>query len=80
MLVQIQKWGKSLAIRIPQSFARQTNIDQGSFVDLSLIEGALVARPVQEQEYSLETLLAHITEENIHAEINPGDPMGKEVW
>ncbi len=80
MLIQIQKWGNSLAIRIPKSFAKETNIDQGSFLDLSFVEGKLVATPVFEEEYFLDTLLAQINEENIHTEVDTGEPVGKEIW
>lgn len=80
MLIQIQKWGNSLAIRIPKSFAKETAIDQGSLMDLSLVGGKLVATPITETEYSLEALLAEVTEENIHTEIDTGEPVGKEIW
>jgi antitoxin MazE len=80
MLVQIQKWGNSLAIRIPKSFAKETAIDQGSLLDLSIVDGKLVATPITEREYSLEALLAGVTEENIHSEIDTGEPVGKEIW
>jgi antitoxin MazE len=80
MLVQLQKWGNSLAIRIPKTFAKETAIDQGSFLDLSLVDGKLVATPITETEYSLEALLAEVTEENIHTEIDTGEPAGKEIW
>jgi len=80
MQVQIQKWGNSLAIRIPKSFAKQMKIAQGSFVDLSTVEGKLIAKPLNEKEYSLGQLLAGITEQNLHAEIDTGEAIGKEIW
>ena len=80
MHVQIQKWGNSLAIRIPKSFAKQINVDQGSFVDLFTVEGKLIAKPLDEKEYSLEQLLAGVTEQNLHTEIDTGSALGKEVW
>ena len=70
MQVQVQKWGNSLALRIPKSFANQIKIEQGSYVDLSTVDGTLIAKPLEEQEYSLEQLLAGITYQNIHAEFN----------
>ena len=83
MLVQIQKWGNSLAIRIPKSFAKEIPIDQDSLVDLSPVDGKLVAIPIAipiiETEYSLEALLAEVTEENIHTEIDTGESVGNEV-
>jgi len=76
---QVQKWGNSLAIRIPKSFAKQINIDQGLYLDLSTIDGKLVAEPIAE-EYSLQELLNKVTNENIHKEIEAGVPAGKEIW
>jgi antitoxin MazE len=80
MHIQVQKWGNSLAIRIPKSFAKQINVQQGSFVDLFTDKGKLVAKPVDEKEYSLEELLTGVTEQNLHSEIDTGDAIGKEIW
>lgn len=80
MHVQIQKWGNSLAIRIPKSFAKQIKIGQGSFVDLLLIEGKLIAKPLDEKEYSLDQLLTGVTEQNLHTEIDTGNAIGREIW
>ena len=80
MHIQVQKWGNSLAIRIPKSFAKQINVQQGSFVDLFTDKGQLVAKPVDEKEYSLEELLTGVTEQNLHSEIDTGDAIGKEIW
>jgi len=80
MQVQIRKWGNSLALRIPKSFAALIKIEPGSYVDLSAAEGKLIARPLTDQEYSLEQLLAGITEQNLHAEFDTGKARGKEIW
>jgi len=79
MKARIQKWGNSLALRIPKSFATHSNIEQGSVVDLSLDNGRLIVEPAQEQ-YSLEELLARVTKKNLHSEVDFGLPVGKEVW
>ena len=79
MKARIQKWGNSLALRIPKSFAMHSNIEQGSVVDLSLDNGRMIVEPAQEQ-YSLEELLARVTKTNLHSEIDFGLPVGKEVW
>jgi antitoxin MazE len=79
MKTEVQKWGNSLAVRIPKSFAAQTGIDRGSVVDLSLVEGSIVIVP-EAPSYRLDELLAKVTKENIHEEVEFGPPMGKEVW
>lgn len=80
MKARIQKWGNSLALRIPKSFATHSNIEQGSVVDLSLDNGRMIVEPTKEQEYSLEDLLARVTKKNLHSEVGFGTPVGKEVW
>ena len=80
MKVKIQKWGNSLAVRIPKAFAVQTQIEQDSIVDMSLVNGGIVVKPHKERpKYTLKELLDGITEENIHAETEWGDAVGKEV-
>jgi antitoxin MazE len=80
MRTQIQKWGNSLALRIPKSFAAESNIQEGSVVDISIVEGKLVIRPISEPTYTLDQLLARVTKKNIHGEVDTGGPVGKEVW
>jgi len=80
MKATIQKWGNSLALRIPKSFAMHSSIEQGTVVDLSLDNGRMIVEPTREQEYSLEDLLAKVTKKNLHSEVDFGGPIGKEVW
>lgn len=79
MKVQIQKWGNSLAVRIPKSFAIETAIHQGTTVDVSVVDDAIIMRPAKD-ELTLENLLAGVTDENIHSEVDFGGPRGNEVW
>jgi antitoxin MazE len=80
MKVQIQRWGNSLALRIPKSFAVESKIEQGSVVEVSLDGGKIVVEPVTDSDYTLEELLAGVTKHNIHAEVDTGGAAGKEVW
>lgn len=80
MLTKVQKWGNSLGLRIPKSFAQEASIEEGSTVDLSVSDGNLVVRPIQQEKYALKALLAGITEENLHAEISTGERQGREAW
>ncbi len=79
MRVRIQKWGNSLALRIPRAFAKEAHLEPNSEVEVSLVEGKLILVPV-EPEPTLDDLLAGITEENIHREIETGSAVGREVW
>lgn len=80
MKVQIQKWGNSLALRIPKSFAVESKVEQGSMVEVSLEQGKIIVAPVAEPEFTLEDLLAKVTKQNLHKEMDTGAPRGKEAW
>ena len=69
MRIRVQKWGNSLAVRIPKSFARETALHQGAEVELELEDGRLVITPVAEEEYDLASLLEQVTPENLHEEV-----------
>lgn len=71
MKTRIQKWGNSLAVRIPRSFARDLGLAFNTPVLIGLEEGALVVRPDKEQIWDLHTLLSGVTAENLHPEWEP---------
>jgi len=79
MVTRVQKWGNSLALRIPQSFAIQAKVAEGTAVDLAVEKGQLVVRPVR-QRYRLRELLKAVDSRNLHAEVQTGAPVGREVW
>ena len=80
MRTQIQKWGNSLAVRIPKAFARDLGLDQNSTIELSLEDGCLVLKPTAMPEYELSKLLSRVTEDNLHGEFDFGGPTGSEQW
>jgi antitoxin MazE len=80
MKTKVQKWGNSLALRIPKSFATETALTADSEVNLSLVEGKLIVTPIVQPEYSLEALLEGVTNDNIHAEVDTGLAVGNESW
>lgn len=80
MRVQVQKWGNSLALRIPKPFAKEAEVRQGTVVDLSLAEGKLVATPVRRGKFTLKRLLAEVRKDNIHGEVDFGSAVGRESW
>jgi len=80
MKARIQKWGNSLALRIPKSFAAEVGLQRETSVELSLTNGKLVITPVAKPKPTLKQLLAKITKENLHYEIDTGSAIGNEVW
>jgi antitoxin MazE len=79
MEVTIQKWGNSLAIRIPGSYAKDINLKQGTSVDLRKKADKIEIVP-RKTKSNLRDLLSNITDENIHEEEFAGDGVGKEIW
>jgi antitoxin MazE len=63
---RVQKWGNSLAVRIPKSFAEGLDLENNGPVEMSLEEGAIVIKPDRERLWDLDSLLAAMTDENIH--------------
>ncbi len=76
----VQKWGNSLAIRIPKSFATEIGLSQGTEINLVLFENKIQIEPIKKKKFTLDELLSQVTEENIHKEVDTGTPVGKEIW
>ena len=79
MEVRVQKWGNSLAVRLPKPVALDARLEEGSVVDVRVIEGKLVAEPVG-PKYSLADLLRAVKKSNLHGETDTGSPVGGETW
>ena len=77
---RVQRWGNSLAVRIPKPFALEIGLEQNTLVTVSISEGKLLLEPIVEPKYTLEQLLAEVTEDNLHHEVDPGEAIGNEVW
>ncbi len=80
MVSTIAKWGNSLAVRIPQHLIREIQLTEGTEVELVVVDGNLVMKPRSRRRYSLDELVAAITPENCHPEVNSGATVGNEVW
>lgn len=79
MQTTIQKWGNSLAVRIPKAFVKEAHVASGTPVDLSIADGKIVINPRTGPEYRLEDLLKGVTRRNLHAEVDTGAAVGREV-
>lgn len=79
MKAKVQRWGNSLAIRIPKAYAIDLRVDAGSVVDLDIVEAKLVVTPEPEVP-SLDALLERVTAENVHGETDVGPAIGREAW
>jgi antitoxin MazE len=80
MRTKIQKWGNSLALRIPKGYAQDANLENNSEVDIHLEDKQIVIKPIDRQNISLEELLAGVNKSNIHNEVETGSAKGNEIW
>lgn len=80
MQTRVQKWGDSLALPIPREVASQAGLAEDTLVEVSLDQGRLIVTPSPRRRLTLEELMRGVTDENIHAEIDFGPPVGREEW
>lgn len=82
MTTRIQRWGNSLAIRIPKAFADEMDVAEGSVVDITVREGTLVVAPMRRspERLDIEELVREIPADYVAEVIDWGPPVGKEVW
>lgn len=79
MTTQVGKWGNSLAVRIPNAYAKELELEDGAELEVRLVEGGLLLAP-RKPVYSLEILLQQIKPENLHGETDWGPASGHEAW
>lgn len=79
MTTKAQKWGNSIGVRIPFKVAEKYGLVNGSPIELEQKESGIFVKPIN-QVPTLEELMAGITKENQHEEIDFGKPEGDEIW
>lgn len=80
MRTKVNKWGNSLAVRIPKAFAAELGLANETTVEISVKDRKIVVEPVGEPALTLDTLLKQVTERNLHAEVDTGPARGNEAW
>ena len=81
MRARVQRWGNSLALRIPQAFGRELNLRPESSVEMTVDSGRLILVPIEDSSLpTLSELLDQVSEENKHTEVETGQPVGNETW
>ncbi|MDH4153601.1 MAG: AbrB/MazE/SpoVT family DNA-binding domain-containing protein [Nitrospira sp.] len=80
MKTRAQKWGNSLAVRVPKSVATQIELKAQDDLDIEVRDGHVVLKPQLHRVYRLDDLLRQITKKNAHSEVDSGGPVGRESW
>lgn len=73
----IARWGSSLAIRIPKPVAEQWGVREGSRIEMVPRGDQLV---MSKRAYDLTEMLARMSPETLHGEIDTGPAQGREEW
>ena len=68
----MRRWGNSLGVRLPAGLARQAHLEDGQTVELTVVDGGVLIRPV-EPRLTLEKRLAMY-------EPMPGEPTEAMAW
>lgn len=79
MNTQVGKWGNSLAVRIPGTYAKELELKEGAELEVTRVDGGLLLRP-RKREYTLDELLAGIKPGHMHGEADWGPAVGREAW
>ena len=83
MSTRVQKWGNSLAVRIPDDVVEDMGLTPGKEVTVRKVRNTVVIAPTRTKKKkrpTLEELVSRITPQNRHEETDWGPPIGKEAW
>ena len=80
METTIQKWGNSLAVRLPRSITQQCSLHVGDRVAVRGVGSGVSIRHIRQSDFTLEELVNKITPRNIHKKLEWGEPRGRELW
>lgn len=78
MKTTAQKWGNSMAVRVPKDIAEKAGIKIKDAIEIEVVDGNIVLTPKQCREYRLDELVKGITRQNLHDELDFGEPVGHE--
>lgn len=79
MVTTVQRWGNSLAVRIPKPFAAEAQLSEDTDVEISVEDGRIIIAPAK-REWTLDELVKRITPANRHREAGWGEQTGGEAW
>jgi len=79
MITKIQKWGNSLAVRLPKKVVERLSLRQNQEVAVQNERTRIIVTPVEPEIPALERLVNEITTDNKHPSINWGTRVGREI-
>ena len=79
MRAKAQKWGNSLAVRLPKVVADQAGVREDDELEIEVAARVIRLKP-RRREPGLAELLRQVTRDNLHEAVNFGRPAGREAW
>ena len=82
MVTRVQKWGNSQGLRLAKQVLEDANISIGDDVDVTVRDGTITIVPIKRVrgKRSLQELVSRIPRDYEAAEVDWGNPIGREVW
>ncbi|EMS77609.1 transcriptional regulator/antitoxin, MazE [Desulfotignum phosphitoxidans DSM 13687] len=79
-VLDIKKWGNSLGVRLPAAIARAARLHIDQRVHMSVEDGAIVIRPEQEADLTLDQRLSRFDPVRHGGETMQTRAIGAEKW
>jgi len=85
MRLSIQKWGNGAAVRLHRALLKQIDSGVGGTLEVEVVDGGLLLKPVKKPEFTLDELLATCTSESVRLDDEDREwldapPVGKEAF
>ncbi|MDY0223158.1 MAG: AbrB/MazE/SpoVT family DNA-binding domain-containing protein [Desulfobacterium sp.] len=80
IVLDIKKWGNSLGVRLPVAIARAARLHVDQRVRLSVEEGAIIIRPEQSADATLDERLSRFDPVRHGGETMQTRAVGAEIW
>lgn len=77
---RVKQWGNSLAIRVPKSIAQDLGISNDSSIQIISDGTSAIIKPRRQVPVTLHELIDQVTPDNVHSEVDWGEPVGSELW
>jgi len=79
-ILAIQQWGNSLGLRLPSAVAHEVGLHADQRVRITVEDGGIVIRPLEEDQPSLAQRLSRFDPERHGGEIVMAGQIGAEQW
>lgn len=80
IVLDIKQWGNSLGVRLPAAIAREARLHVDQRVHMSVEEGAIIIRPEQSPDLTLEERLSRFNPIRHGGETMQTRAVGAEKW